>query len=41
MWESPLGTTMPAYYAMSVNAYRGTYGTSEWDMAPEPRHTGD
>ncbi len=33
MWESPYGTTMPAYYAMYANAHMARYGTSEEDMA--------
>src|SRR5690242_18044324 len=33
MWESPFGTTMPAYYAMYANAHMNKYGTTEEDMA--------
>jgi len=33
MWESPFGTTMPAYYAMYATAHMSRYGTSEEDMA--------
>ncbi len=33
MWESPYGTTMPAYYAMYANAHMARYGTTEEDMA--------
>jgi len=33
MWESPFGTSMPAYYAMYANAHRAKYGTTEEDMA--------
>ena len=33
MWESPFGTTMPAYYAMYANAHMAKYGTTEEDMA--------
>ncbi len=33
MWESPFGTTMPAYYAMYANAHMAQYGTTEEDMA--------
>ncbi len=33
MWESPFGTTMPAYYAMYANAHMARYGTTEEDMA--------
>ena len=33
MWESPFGTTMPAYYAMYANAHMSKFGTSEEDMA--------
>src|SRR5437870_202106 len=33
MWESPFGTTMPAYYAMYATAHMTRYGTSEEDMA--------
>lgn len=33
MWESPFGTTMPAYYAMYANAHMAAYGTTEEDMA--------
>ncbi len=33
MWESPFGTTMPAYYAMYASAHMARYGTSEEDMA--------
>ncbi len=33
MWESPFGTTMPAYYAMYATAHMARYGTTEEDMA--------
>lgn len=33
MWESPFGTTMPAYYAMYANAHMARYGTTEEQMA--------
>ncbi len=33
MWESPFGTTMPAYYGMYANAHMARYGTTEEDMA--------
>ena len=33
MWESPFGTTMPAYYAMYATAHMNRYGTTEEDMA--------
>src|SRR6266566_3335677 len=33
MWESPFGTSMPAYYAMYANAHMARYGTTEEDMA--------
>ena len=33
MWESPFGTSMPAYYAMYANAHMAKYGTTEGDMA--------
>lgn len=33
MWESPFGTTMPAYYAMYAQAHMSRYGTTEEDMA--------
>jgi acetyl-CoA C-acetyltransferase len=33
MWESPFGTSMPAYYAMYANAHMSKYGTTEEDMA--------
>ena len=33
MWESPFGTTMPAYYAMYATAHMSRYGTTEEDMA--------
>ncbi len=33
MWESPFGTTMPAYYAMYANAHMARYGTTEEEMA--------
>jgi len=29
MWESPFGTTMPAYYAMYANAHMARYGTTQ------------
>ena len=33
MWESPFGTTMPAYYAMYAQAHMARYKTTEEDMA--------
>src|SRR5215467_9149094 len=33
MWESPFGTTMPAYYAMYASAHIARYGTTQEDMA--------
>jgi acetyl-CoA C-acetyltransferase len=33
MWESPFGTTMPAYYAMYATAHMSKYGTTEEQMA--------
>ncbi len=33
MWESPFGTTMPAYYAMYAAAHMARYKTTEEDMA--------
>src|SRR5438128_12253147 len=33
MWESPFGTTMPAYYAMYATAHMAKYGTTEEQMA--------
>ncbi len=33
MWESPFGTTMPAYYAMYATAHMAKYGTTEDQMA--------
>ncbi len=33
MWESPFGTSMPAYYGMYANAHMARYGTTEEDMA--------
>ncbi len=33
MWESPFGTTMPAYYAMYATAHMARYGSTEEDMA--------
>ena len=33
MWESPFGTTMPAYYAMHARAHFDTYGSTEKDLA--------
>lgn len=33
MWESPFGTTMPAYYAMYASAHMARYKTTEEDMA--------
>src|SRR5438094_10495703 len=33
MWESPFGTSMPAYYAMYANAHMAKSGTTEEDMA--------
>src|SRR2546428_25584 len=33
MWESPFGTTMPAYYAMYATAHMAKYGTTEEKMA--------
>src|SRR6266700_5069420 len=32
-WESPFGTTMPAYYGMYANADMARVGTTEEDMA--------
>jgi acetyl-CoA C-acetyltransferase len=32
-WESPFGTTMPAYYAMYARAHMATYGATEEDLA--------
>ena len=32
-WESPFGTTMPAYYAMYARAHMARYGTTEEDLA--------
>jgi acetyl-CoA C-acetyltransferase len=32
-WESPFGTTMPAYYAMYARAHMARYGTPEEDLA--------
>jgi acetyl-CoA C-acetyltransferase len=32
-WESPFGTTMPAYFAMHANAHMNKYGTKEEDLA--------
>ena len=36
MWESPFGTTMPAYYAMYANAHMARYGTTQEQMALVP-----
>src|SRR5207249_7147924 len=36
MWESPFGTTMPAYYAMYATAHMAKYGTTEEQMALVP-----
>jgi acetyl-CoA C-acetyltransferase len=33
MWESPFGTTMPAYYAAYANAHMARYSTTEEQMA--------
>ncbi len=33
MWESPFGTTMPAYYAMHARSHFDTYGSTEKDLA--------
>src|SRR6267378_1191470 len=33
MWESPFGTTMPAYYAAYASAHMARYGTTEDQMA--------
>ncbi|OAT85278.1 thiolase domain-containing protein [Desulfotomaculum copahuensis] len=33
MWESPFGSTMPAYYAMHARAHFARYGTTEEDLA--------
>jgi len=33
MWESPFGTTMPAYYAAYANAHMARFGTTEEQMA--------
>ncbi len=33
MWESPFGTTMPAYYAMHARAHFDTHGSTEKDLA--------
>ena len=33
MWESPVGTMMPAYYAMHARAHFEKYGTGEEDLA--------
>jgi len=33
MWESPFGTTMPAYFAMYAHAHMNKYGTSEEQLA--------
>jgi len=33
MWESPFGTTMPAYYAMYATAHMAKYGTTQEDLA--------
>ncbi len=33
MWESPFGTTMPAYYAMHARNHFDTYGSTEEDLA--------
>jgi acetyl-CoA C-acetyltransferase len=32
-WESPFGTTMPAYYAMYARAHMAKYGTTAEDLA--------
>ncbi len=32
-WESPFGTSMPAYYAMYARAHMARYGTTEEDLA--------
>jgi acetyl-CoA C-acetyltransferase len=32
-WESPFGTTMPAYFAMYANAHMNKYGTTAEDLA--------
>lgn len=32
-WESPFGTTMPAYYAMFARAHMAKYGTTEEQLA--------
>ncbi len=32
-WESPFGTTMPAYYALYARAHMAKYGTTEEDLA--------
>jgi len=36
MWESPFGTTMPAYYAMYATAHMARFGTTEEQMALVP-----
>src|SRR5260370_10620084 len=36
MWESPFGTTMPAYYGMYATAHMARYGTTEEQMALVP-----
>src|SRR5690242_20454124 len=36
MWESPFGTTMPAYYSMYATAHMAKYGTTEEQMALVP-----
>ncbi|MHA2314399.1 MAG: thiolase family protein [Candidatus Hermodarchaeia archaeon] len=33
MFESPFGTSMPAYYAMFARAHMDAYGTTEEDLA--------
>src|SRR5436853_856015 len=33
MWESPFGTTIPAYYASYANAHMAKYGNTEEQMA--------
>ena len=33
MWESPFGTTMPAYFAMYANAHMHEFGTTEEQLA--------
>jgi len=33
MWESPFGTTMPAYYALYATAHMAKYQTTEEDLA--------